>query len=183
MSKFGDKLKNIFTVDYDDDYEDDFYDDFDSEEVEKPIKKRKERTVVKEEPVSEPAPKVTRVNSAASARSTRPARSSKVVPMRGTNMEVCVIKPTKFESSKEVVDVLLEGKAVILNLEGIKTDIAQRIVDLVFGGCYAIDGRIQKISGYIYLVTPHSVDISGDFQELANGETPELNNSYTRRNF
>lgn len=38
----------------------------------------------------------------------------------------------------------------------------------VIGGCYALDGNLQKISGYIYLVTPSSVDITGDFQDVVS---------------
>lgn len=186
MSKFGDKLKNIFTVDYDDDYEDDYYDDFEDdvvEEVEKPARKKRERAVVKEEPAPAPASRPSRTSTFSQARSSKISRNSKVVPMRGDGMEVCVIKPTQFENSKEVIDYLLAGKAVVLNLEGIKIDVAQRIVDLVYGGCYAIEGSIQKISGYIYLVTPHSVDITGDFQELAGSETPDFSGSFSRRSF
>lgn len=186
MSKIGDKLKSIFTVDFDDEFDDDYYDDFDDEIVEendnseKPLNKKRERTFIKEEPVSEPVrtQKAAPVNH---SRISRPIRNNKVVPLRSEGMEVCVVKPTQFESSKEVIDYLLEGKAVVLNLEGIKLDVAQRIVDLVFGGCYAISGRIQKISTYIYLVTPNSVDISGDFQDLPTGETPNVMPSYTSR--
>ena len=32
-------------------------------------------------------------------------------------MEVCIIKPTSVEESREVTDTLLSGRAVILNLE------------------------------------------------------------------
>jgi cell division inhibitor SepF len=98
-------------------------------------------------------------------------------------MEVCVIKPTYYESTRDIIDTLLEGKSVILNLEGMKLDLAQRIVDSVSGGCYAIHGNLQKISAYIYLVTPSTVDISGDFQELVNSESSDFSGSYSRRNY
>ena len=31
MSKFGDKIKSVFTMDYNDEYDDDYYDDIDDE--------------------------------------------------------------------------------------------------------------------------------------------------------
>ena len=80
-------------------------------------------------------------------------------------------------------DTLLEGKSVVLNLEGMKLDLAQRIVDSVSGGCYAIQGNLQKISGYIYLVTPHSVDITGDFQDLVHDSSDYSSTAYSRRNY
>lgn len=180
MSTIGDKIKNIFTVDYDDDYEDDYYDDYEDDELdemeERTTRKKKERTVAKEEPT----PKTTRATSSFSQRTSRSSRSSKVVPMRSNDMEVCVIKPTYYESTRDIIDTLLEGKAVVLNLEGMKLDLAQRIVDSVSGGCYALHGNLQKISGYIYLVTPSSVDITGDFQDLVSNDSSD---SYSRRSY
>lgn len=84
-------------------------------------------------------------------------------------MEVCVIKPTSMEESREVTETLLTGRAVILNLEGLDVDIAQRIIDFTSGSCFAISGNLQKISNYIFIITPSSVDISGDFQDLLSG--------------
>ncbi|MGN0382703.1 MAG: cell division protein SepF, partial [Eubacterium sp.] len=100
-------------------------------------------------------------------------RTAKVVPMRtskNSGMEVCVIKPNSMDDARELCETLLANRAVVLNLEGVHIEIAQRIVDFTSGACFAIDGNFQKISNYIYIVTPSSVDISGDFQELfANG--------------
>ena len=52
--------------------------------------------------------------------------------------------------------------------EGLDVDIAQRIIDFTSGSCYAISGNLQKISHYIFIITPSSVDISGDFQDIFN---------------
>ena len=58
---------------------------------------------------------------------------------------------------------------VVLNLEGLDMDVAQRIIDFTFGAAYAVEGHHQQISRYIFVITPASVDISGDFQELISG--------------
>ncbi len=84
-------------------------------------------------------------------------------------MEVCVIKPTSIEEAREITETLLANRTVVLNLEGLDVDIAQRIIDFTSGSTYAINGNLQKISRYIFIVTPASVDISGDFQELLSG--------------
>ena len=42
--------------------------------------------------------------------------SSKVVPMKRT-MEVSMIKPTSIEDARDICDFLLDGKAVVLNME------------------------------------------------------------------
>ncbi len=100
--------------------------------------------------------------------------SSKVSPMRTnssrkTGMEVCVIRPKSMEDARDVTETLLDECTVILNMEGIDYDLAQRIIDFSCGSCYAIHGKLQKVSDYIFIITPASVDISGDFQEMMSG--------------
>jgi cell division inhibitor SepF len=99
----------------------------------------------------------------------------KVTPMKparrsgGAGMEVCVIKPQNIEDAREITETLLANRAVVLNLEGLDVEIAQRIIDFTSGSTYAISGNLQKISNYIFIITPASVDISGDFQEILSG--------------
>jgi len=95
------------------------------------------------------------------------SRSSKVVPMKRA-MEVSLIKPTSIEDSREICDYLLAGKAVVLNMEGIHLEVAQRIIDFTSGATYSMNGNLQKISNYIFIATPESVELSGDFQDLLN---------------
>ena len=83
-------------------------------------------------------------------------------------MEVCVIKPRNMEDCSEITDTLVEGCTVILSMEGIDLDLAQRIIDFASGSSYALRGNLRKISNYIFIVTPTGVDISGDYQEYLN---------------
>jgi len=98
-----------------------------------------------------------------------PIRQNISKKMPGTGMEVCVIKPTSVEDAREITETLLANRTVVLNLEGLDVDIAQRIIDFTSGSCFAIGGNLQKISHYIFIITPASVDISGDFQDIFNG--------------
>ena len=95
----------------------------------------------------------------------QPAASSR---RPSANMEVCVIKPNSVEDAREITETLLTGRTVILNLEGMDLEVAQRIIDFTSGATFAISGNLQKISNYIFLVTPTNVDISGDLQDLLN---------------
>ena len=60
-------------------------------------------------------------------------------------------------------------------------DVAQRIIDFISGATFAINGNLQKISNYIFLVTPTNVDISGDLQDLLGGsmETASVRGRYS----
>ena len=77
-----------------------------------------------------------------------------------------MVKPTSMDSSKDICNYLLSGKAVVLNMEGIHMEVAQRIIDFVSGAAYSMDGNLQRISNYIFIVTPNSVELSGDFQDI-----------------
>lgn len=151
-----DKFLNAMKLnDEDDGYydDDDFYDE--PEPVKKPSSIRNDAAMDDEPPARKPTPKVT------------PMRQTKKVS--GSGMEVCVIKPTTVEDAREITETLLANRTVVLNLEGLDVDIAQRIIDFTSGSCFAISGNLQKISHYIFIITPASVDISGDFQEILSG--------------
>ncbi|MCH5259621.1 MAG: cell division protein SepF [Lachnospiraceae bacterium] len=151
-----DKFLNAMKLNPEDDdyYDDDFYDD-DPEPLQKPGSMRDDASLDDDKPIRKSTPKVT------------PMRQMKKMP--GTGMEVCVIKPTTVEDAREITETLLANRTVVLNLEGLDVDIAQRIIDFTSGSCFAISGNLQKISHYIFIITPASVDISGDFQEILSG--------------
>lgn len=150
-----DKFLNAMKLnDEEDEYYDDYYDD-EPEPVKKAAPVREENNPDEERIIRKPAAKVT------------PMRQTKKMP--GTGMEVCVIKPTTVEDAREITETLLANRTVVLNLEGLDVDIAQRIIDFTSGSCFAISGNLQKISHYIFIITPAIVDISGDFQEILSG--------------
>lgn len=155
-----------------DDYDDDDYDDYDDYDEPKRGSRRSVKSATMDDDYDdEPKP-----------RSSRPAST----PKNGRNrvmsngMEVCVIKPTSVEDAREITDTLLDNRTVLLNMEGIDLDMAQRIIDFTSGSTYAIDGNLQKISHYIFILTPKNVDVSGDFQEIISGafDVPALNNKF-----
>lgn len=98
-----------------------------------------------------------------------PIRQANTRKLQGNGMEVCVIRPTSVEEAREITETLLANRTVVLNLEGLDVDVAQRIIDFTSGSCFAISGNLQKISHYIFIITPASVDVSGDFQDLFGG--------------
>lgn len=173
-----DKMLDFLKLSDDDYDDDDFFDDDDYEE-EKPKKNffKKEKKYDFDDDDDDYYD--------SKAKSTRSASSSnKVTQMRQPNrrpsMEVCVIKPTTVDDAREITETLLSGSTVILNLEGQDLDVAQRIIDFTSGATFAISGNLQKISNYIFLVTPTNVDISGDLQDLLNSsfDVPSIRTRY-----
>lgn len=172
MSIF-DKFLDIMKLNDDDDYDDDFYDDdefYEDEYEEKPRRSFFNKKANNKDSYDD--------FDMQQDNSRPPAASSNVTPMRqpasrrggsSANMEVCVVKPISVDDSREITETLLSGRTVILNLEGMDLEIAQRIIDFISGATFAISGNLQKISNYIFLVTPTNVDITGDLQDLLSG--------------
>lgn len=74
--------------------------------------------------------------------------------------EVIVMEPRSFEEMPQAIQALRERKSVVLNLTIMDPDQAQRAVDFVAGGTYAIDGHQERIGESIFLFTPNCVQVS-----------------------
>ncbi|SEW26959.1 cell division protein SepF [[Clostridium] fimetarium] len=155
---------NLSNNDYDDDYDDGYGNDEDDYEETKSTRKRLFSGKSEPDDDNEIDDKALKQNKLVTR------QKSKVIQMKNNRgLEVCVIRPTSIEDAREITDTLLSGKAVVLNLEGIHVEVAQRIIDFSAGSSYSIGGNLQKITNYIFIITPPNVDVSGDFQELVAG--------------
>ena len=67
--------------------------------------------------------------------------------------EVLVLEPRTFEEMPQAIQALRERKSVVLNLTIMDPDQAQRAVDFVAGGTYALDGHQERIGESIFLFT------------------------------
>lgn len=175
MDKFLNYMKLNGAEEEDDEYYDDEYMDDEEDVAPAPALRKtgapkQQKSVDEEEYEERPAArrqlapgKITPIKQSTSRRVTG-----------GNGMEVCVIKPTSVEDAREITETLLANRTVVLNLEGLDVDIAQRIIDFTSGSCFAISGNLQKISHYIFIITPSSVDVSGDFQDIFGGDSFEM---------
>ncbi|BCN31197.1 cell division protein SepF [Anaeromicropila herbilytica] len=170
----------------DDDEYDDYLDEMDEVE-ERQVKEEKKVTPVRNSFAStsrrsEDEDRSTDIKREKVTRTERTS-SNKIVPIRTTTrgLEVCIMKPTSFDDSKDICDMLISGRAAVVNLEGFDVDVAQRIMDFISGSVYSINGKLHQISNYIFIVSPDNVDISGDYLDLlpdAGFEVPTLNREF-----
>lgn len=194
---FLDKILSSMKLndDYDDD---DFLDDQDDYEEERPRKKlfkksraealdeyddEDEEPIISKKPLKQPVKsvKTTVPKNTKPVTATTSSKVSSIRTRKGNNdMSVCVVRPKSMEDAREITETLLANCTVVLNMEGLDLDLAQRIIDFTSGSCYAISGNLQKISNYIFIITPSAVDVSGDFQDLLSGafDVPSMNYRY-----
>lgn len=94
--------------------------------------------------------------------------------------EVVVMEPRTFEEMPQAIRALRERKSVVLNLTIMDPDQAQRAVDFVAGGTYAIDGHQERIGESIFLFTPSCVQVSTQLGVPAEVPAPQSQVRTTR---
>ena len=100
--------------------------------------------------------------------------STNVIGMPGistTSSEVSLMEPRSFDEMPKAIQAIRERKTVILNLTMMEPDQAQRAVDFVAGGTFAIDGHQERVGESIFLFAPSCVNVTNSFQEDASPST------------
>ena len=100
--------------------------------------------------------------------------SSNVIGMPGISTaaaEVNLMEPRSFDEMPRAIQALRERKTVILNLTMMEPDQAQRAVDFVAGGTFAIDGHQERVGESIFLFAPSCVTVTNASQEETSAPT------------
>ncbi len=92
------------------------------------------------------------------------------VALGGSNIELKVVKPTQFDHILSATDFLVDGKTVLLNLEGVDKAMARRMIDFIAGAAYALNATIKNATNSSYFIAPRDVDVSGEIFEGTSGD-------------
>lgn len=82
--------------------------------------------------------------------------------------QVMVMEPRSFEEMPQAIQALRERKSVVLNLTMMDPDQAQRAVDFIAGGTYALDGHQERIGDSIFLFAPSCVQVTSQSSVLSD---------------
>ncbi|WP_124039635.1 cell division protein SepF [Neoactinobaculum massilliense] len=72
---------------------------------------------------------------------------------------IVTAKPASFADVRGFAEKFRSGLPVILNLAAADDAARHRIVDFATGLCFGLHGDLNKISGEVILMTPHSVHL------------------------
>jgi cell division inhibitor SepF len=178
--------------DFFDDDDDDDEDDYDDDEVYSYKKPAKKSEPVKQK--SSYSPSSYQTSSTGYTGQTTTRKQTKAAPQQDSKLvsfdtpqrrpaanrplnEVYVIKPVEFDDAQTVSDFLKAGKTIVINMEGVQLDPAQRIIDFIGGACYGLGGDLKAISANIFIAAPNNIEVSGDLRdEILNESTlsPQL---------
>lgn len=77
-----------------------------------------------------------------------------------SNKNFVFFNPTNYEEIKRLVEYLKQGEPAIVNLDKISETEAQRSLDFISGAACALGGKLQRITGNYFLVTPDGYNIT-----------------------
>lgn len=101
-----------------------------------------------------------------------------------SKVRVMIYKPVSYEDTQSIIDNLKERKPIIVNLDELDTEVAQRILDFISGAVYALSGNIRKAARNIFVVAPYNVDVSTNMAAdttAAPADDFEYNNYFNDR--
>ena len=96
------------------------------------------------------------------ARPTKQLRSVRPGGNGRGDVRVHLVIPKSFNDAQQIADKFKENIPVVLNLQGIDTDLSKRLIDFASGLTYALDGGMQRIADKVFMLTPRNVEISAE---------------------
>jgi cell division inhibitor SepF len=85
------------------------------------------------------------------------------VPVQpGAAVRVHLVVPRSFNDAQTIADRFKDYTPVILNLQGVDSELSKRLIDFASGLTYALDGGMQRIADKVFLLTPANVEVSAE---------------------
>ena len=98
-------------------------------------------------------------------------RSANVVSFpNAAQMKMIVYHPISYEDTQNIIDNLKSHKPVIVNMEELEVECAQRILDFLAGAVYALNATIYKVARGIFVVAPDNYDVIGNSEGTQESE-------------
>lgn len=82
-----------------------------------------------------------------------------------SQIKVIILRPENFEQAQTILDNIKNKKPIIIDLQNMERNDAQRLIDFLSGAIFALNGEIKKIANSIFLIVPDNFDIAGDIQD------------------
>ena len=79
-----------------------------------------------------------------------------------TNTEkgpVSIFAPTAYSDVETIISSIKQGKTAIVHLTELKTETAVRVLDMLCGAIYALDGGVYEMEKNIFMFSPTGVEV------------------------
>lgn len=91
-------------------------------------------------------------------------------------LDIVPLNPRLYSDAKTVGEHFRNGQTVIMNLSDMEDEERRRLVDFAAGLVFGHEGKIERITSKVFLLTPPNVSVSGD-EKRAAAETHFFNQS------
>ncbi|MBQ3219154.1 MAG: cell division protein SepF [Clostridia bacterium] len=72
---------------------------------------------------------------------------------------VSIFSPTAYSDVETIITAIKQGKTAIVHLTELKTDTAIRVLDMLCGAIYALDGGVYEMEKNIFMFSPTGVEV------------------------
>lgn len=110
------------------------------------------------------APERAPVRAAAPVTPLRKAPAPKSVPAPDMN-EILTVHPRQYRDAQVIAEAFREGVPVIINLSQMSDGDARRLIDFASGLSQGLHGKIERVTGKVFLLSPEHVLVSGESGE------------------
>lgn len=85
-----------------------------------------------------------------------------------TVMTISLKFPRKYEDAREIVDLLINNECVLIDFQHMLDAQARRCTDYIDGASRVLYGKLEKLSGSMYLLTPSNVVVNIESLGISN---------------
>ena len=75
--------------------------------------------------------------------------------------EILTVHPRQYKDAKAIAEAFRDGTPVIINLSQMTDGDARRLIDFSAGLTQGLEGRIERVTTKVYLLTPEDIAVSG----------------------
>jgi len=76
--------------------------------------------------------------------------------------EILTVHPRAFKDVKVIAEHFRDGVPVIINISQMADAEARRLIDFSCGMAEALFGKMERVTGKVFLLSPSHVAVSGD---------------------
>ncbi|MGO1317363.1 MAG: cell division protein SepF [Cellulomonadaceae bacterium] len=99
------------------------------------------------------------------------------VPHGGDLRRITTVHPRSYNDARLIGDAFREGTPVIMNLSDMDDSDAKRLVDFSAGLIFGLHGAIERVTNKVFLLSPESVEVTGEGQPEAGSRPGFYNQS------
>ena len=72
---------------------------------------------------------------------------------------IAIFSPSSYSDVEVIINALKSGKPAIVHLTKLKTETAIRVLDMLSGAIYALDGGLYEMEKNVFMFSPSGVEV------------------------